>query len=262
MNLKFLLRYKLAARVLPYVLLVIALKLGAHSLGWESLSLNPLFSGIVAGNVFLMSFLLSGVLSDYKESEKLPGELAASLEALSDEVQILTKSGKHSPARECLAHIAALTQSIRKWFLKQEPSSNLMAALRELNDYFLAFESATQANFIARMKQEQSAIRRMLIRIHTIRETSFVESGYVIAESVTTLLCIGLILSKIDPFSESLFFVGVIAFFMIFLLILIRDLDNPFGYYQNASTENVSLKPIEALIERQARLFSDSKTLP
>jgi hypothetical protein len=36
--------------------IIIGLKLAAHSLGWEILSLNPLFSGIIATNIFLMGF--------------------------------------------------------------------------------------------------------------------------------------------------------------------------------------------------------------
>ena len=56
-----------------------------------------------------------------------------------------------------------------------------MAALGEMTHYFAGLEGLTQANFIARLKQEQSNIRRMLIRIHTVRETSFIPSGYIIA---------------------------------------------------------------------------------
>jgi hypothetical protein len=35
---------------------------------------------------------------------------------------------------------------------------------------------------------------------------------------------------------------------MIFLILLIRDLDNPFGYYERSSGEDVSLKPLEDAI--------------
>ena len=89
-----------------------------------------------------------------------------------------------------------------------------------------------------------------MIRIHTIRDTSFVSSGYLIAEVTTVFLAGGLILAKIDPFYESLFFVGVITFLLTFLILLIRDLDNPFGYYESDSTEDVSLKPLDDLIDK------------
>ena len=50
-----------------------------HYGGLELFSLSPLFGAIISANVFLIGFLISGVLVDYKESERLPGELACSL---------------------------------------------------------------------------------------------------------------------------------------------------------------------------------------
>ena len=98
------------------------------------------------------------------------------------------------------------------------------------------------------MKQEQSAIRRILIRIHAIRETSFVSSGYAIAEAIAIILAIGLIFVKIDPFYEALFFVSAITFLQIYMILLIKDLDNPFEYFGGDSgPDEISLKPLEDL---------------
>jgi predicted membrane chloride channel (bestrophin family) len=232
------------------VALVIAVKLGAHWLGWEVISLNPLFSGIIAANVFLMGFLLSGVLADYKESERLPGELATSLEAMADEAATVYEFKKADVAKQLLDSLLSLSVSIKDWFHKKEQTRRVMATLGKLNHFLFGLEGLTQANFIARLKQEQSNIRRMLIRIHTIRETSFIRSGYIIADTTTLLLLIGLVLSKIEPFVESLFFVGVITFLMRFLGLLIKDCDNPFGHYDGGSVEDVSLKPIDDVIAR------------
>ena len=80
-------RHRLLLRVTALVVLVVGAKLLVHGLRWEIISINPLFSGIVAANVFLMGFLLSGVLSDFKESERYPGELSACLENLAQEVR-------------------------------------------------------------------------------------------------------------------------------------------------------------------------------
>ena len=120
-----------------------------------------------------------------------------------------------------------------------------MERITKLNEYFLAFEALTQANFIVRLKQEQHALRRFINRVHTIRETSFNVAGYAIAEAITFLLCLGLIFVKIDPYYESMFFIAFVSFILIYMVLLIRDLDNPFGYYeQDALAEEVSLKPL------------------
>ena len=190
MQIKRFQKWHLTFKVIPIVILVIILKLIAHKFGMEFISLNPLFTGIVTANIFLLGFLIAGVLSDYKESEKLPGELASSIETIVDECLIIYKNKKAKPAQDCLEHTLDLTNSINNWFFKKERTRALMDKLSAFNDFFLAFESLTQANFIARLKQEQSAIRRMLIRIHTIRETSFVSSGYAIAEAIALILAI------------------------------------------------------------------------
>lgn len=237
-------RYRLLLRVSAFVGFIIAAKLVAHTYGWEVISINPLFSGIIAANVFLMGFLLNGVLSDFKESERLPGELSASLENLAQEVIGIKLAKPEAEVGPCLNSISQLGQDILGWLHKKQRTSELMESLNSLTGHFATMEQWTQATLVARLKQEQSNLRRSLTRIHTIRETSFISSGYLLSDLITTLLCAGLVLAKIDPFYESLFFVTVISYLMIFLLFLIRDLDNPFGYYEQASSEDVSLKPL------------------
>ena len=145
------------------------------------------------------------------------------------------------------------------WFYKKHRTSELLEHVNDLTPQFAIMEQWTQATLVARLKQEQSNLRRTLIRIHTIRETSFVSAGYLLADVITVSLCLGLVLAKIEPFYESLFFVGVISYLMIFLLMLIRDLDNPFGYYERYSGADVSLKPLEDTTRRLARI-TDGET--
>jgi hypothetical protein len=213
-----------------------------------------LFSGIIAANVFLMGFLLSGVLSDYKESERLPGELSACLENLAQEVSGISMAKHEADVKPCLVLLAQISKDILGWFHKKHSTEVLLEHVNALTPRFAEMEPWTQATLLARLKQEQGNLRRTLIRIHTIRETSFISSGYLLADIITIFLCLGLILARIEPFFESLFFVGVISYLMIFLLMLIRDLDNPFGYYERYSGADVSLKPLEDTTRRLARI--------
>jgi predicted membrane chloride channel (bestrophin family) len=247
-------RHRLLLRVSALVAVVVGAKLLVHFLGWEIISINPLFSGIVAANVFLMGFLLSGVLSDYKESERYPGELSACLENLAQEVRGIRMAKPEANVGSCLVLLSQLSQVILGWFRKKHRTAELLEHVNDLTPQFAAMEQWTQATLVARLKQEQGNLRRTLIRINTIRETSFVPSGYLIADLVTILLCIGLILAKIEPFYESLFFVIVISYLMIYLLMLIRDLDNPFGYYERYSGEDVALKPLVDTASRLAQI--------
>lgn len=244
-------KWKLSFRVLPFVCVIILLKLVVHQLGYEFLTLNTLFGAIISANIFLISFLISGVLTDYKEAEKIPADISSSLEALADETHIIYKNKKSKTAKDFLIYIKDLNNSILKWFNKKERTFAVLNKITGMNDYFLAFEKLTQANFIARMKNDQSNLRKLINRTHTIRETSFNPAGYAIAEIISAILCIGFIFIKINPYYESIFFVGFVSFILIYMVMLIRDLDNPFGYYEKENyADEVSLKPLFDLKKR------------
>lgn len=230
------------------VIIVIGIKHVAHIFDIEFLTINNLFSGIIAANVFLMGFLLSGVLSDYKESEKIPGEIASSINNIYSELVYLYDDKKIVKSKECLLYCHVLTKSILEWFHREERTTNLISKTRFLNSLFALIENDTQANYIVRLKNEMANLSRSIIRVDTIRDTNFISTGYQISISVTVLMCFGLIFSKIEPFYESLFFVGVISFIMSFLIFLIHDLDNPFAYDKRFSAENVSLYPIKRML--------------
>jgi hypothetical protein len=238
-------RWKLAVKTLPFVVIIIFFKLLIHFFGYEFLTLNSLFTAIISANIFLIGFLISGVLVDYKESEKIPGDLASNIETMADEGIIIYNNKQSQEAKNYLIKLLRFNKSLIEWFYKKEKTESIMSKLFSFNDDFLSFENQTQANFIVRLKQEQNLIRKTINRVHTIRETSFLGTGYAIAEIITFILVFGLIFIKIDPFYESMFFVGFVSFILIYMIYFIKDLDNPFGYnIEDNLVEEVSLKPI------------------
>jgi len=242
---------RLISQVLPYVGLVLCLKLFAHYLNLELINLNAIFSALIGANVFLVGFLISGVMADYKESEKIPGEIESILLSIIDEINFVGhKTSDKTFIRDRLLKIYDLSVLIKSWFYKNSKTKELMTQIERLSDEFVLLEQHTAPNYIARLKQEQNGLRKLIIRVHTIRETDFVFSGYFIATTTTLLLLTGMIFLKIEPFYESLFFVGIVSYLLLFLLRLIKDLDNPFGYYERESFNDVSIHPIEDAISR------------
>lgn len=239
---------KILLKALPVVLVILLLKFGAHLLGFEVITLNAMFTGIIGADVFLLGFLLSGVLSDYKESERLPGDLAAAFSTITDELELAYRQKSPPEIRANLAAYAATAVLVRRWFYREVKTRALLAHLTELYCSMGTLEGLILPNYLARLRQEHSSIRRMVIRIHTIRDTSFIASGYVIAVTATFLLLVGLVFVRMDQFYESLFFSGMISYLVVFLIFLIKDLDNPFGYSSGSSSEDVSLKPIDDLV--------------
>lgn len=240
-------------------ILVISLKLFFQYLNIEFLSVNPLLTAIISGNIFILGFLLNSTLRDYKEAEKYPGDFSTSLETIYDECEIQYIRSKDKAFLDCIKQVRKINKMIFKWFHKKEYTQNVLYEISELNKFMGEFEPLTQANFIVRLKNEQNNLRRMMIRVNVLRDTPFYDTSYKLAKLTVGFLLIMLTLLTASPFYEYLFFIGVIVFINVFLVNLIRDLDDPFDYDGAESKDEVSLKPLQDFEDRIKRRIENYK---
>ena len=249
-------KWYLAFTIVPILLGIFILKLLFHKFGLEFISLNALFTSLIAATTFLIGFLITGVISDYKESEKIPGDMAAGLEALYDEIYILDKNKGNESTKNFIDFHKEFLDSIINWFYRKEKTRSILMKLHEMDDHFAGLESMIQPNFLTRMKNEQANIRRMIIRVDNIRDLSFVQSAYAIVEALAFFVIFGLLILKVEPFYEALFFTLLVSFLLVYMIFLIRDLDNPFDYSEHGENgTEVSIKPIRDLIDREIFWF-------
>jgi predicted membrane chloride channel (bestrophin family) len=247
---------RLLIGALPWALGVIALKLVAHHFGWEWLNLSPLLAGAIAAEVFILGFLLAGTAGDFKEAEKLPGEIAASLETMADECLITYEDIKLPEARSCLQQLVAISASVRLWLMQDRGFDDVLSDIRSLNGPFRVLAPAIQAGFTTRLKSEQSAIRKTVIRMDTMRRTSYVSAGYLIAEVTAVLLLAIMIVTDFDDFQPTLWVSGLLAYLLFYVVGLIRDLDNPFEYRNGEpGAADVNLDVLERSEDRLRALF-------
>lgn len=242
-------KWSIAFKIMPMVLFVALLKFIAHKMGFEIMELNALFTSLVAGTIFLIGFLISGVLSDYKESEKIPSELSASIKTLFDDTYTIYKTKDSKTALEFIEFQKSFIISLNDWFYKREKTQSILKKISMMNDFFVDFDKeGVQANYIIKFKNEQNSLRKMILRIDTIRDTNFVGSAYAILEAMGFLVAFGLIIIRIEPFYASLFFTLLVTFLIFYMFLLIKDLDNPFDYsLHGESGTEISLKPIHDL---------------
>ena len=115
-----------------------------------------------------------------------------------------------------------------------------------MNDFLIEIDKeGIPVPYIAKMKNDQGSIRKMIMRMDTIRDTSFISSAYAIVEAMGFLVALGLIVMKIEPFYASLFFTLLVTFLIAYMVFLIKDLDNPFDYGDKGeSGTEISLKPL------------------
>jgi hypothetical protein len=246
-------RWRLLAAVVPAVIFVAIAKAIVTGLDLEGIELNPLYTGLVAGNIFLLGFLLSGVLSDFKEAEKLPVELTASLESIADEFLVVKKLGAPAEGDAGLRHISATVDAILGWLYGTITLAPVLAHVTALDNIFATLDKHTQATYVNRIKAEQNAVRRMILRVNSIRGTSFVAAGFMVAAMTSVLLITVLLFIDVGPYGTDTILICTLTFLLTYVLLLVRDLDNPFEYAvgEIGGSAEVSLEPLVGL---QARL--------
>ena len=224
-----------------------------NKLGLDILEVSPLFSSLVAATVFLLGFLLNGVLSDYKESEKLPGELSTALYILAKEIKAVPVHTPGAQIQEELQSIYYLCGSIIRWIKGEISTDQVMAHYSLTHDHSVKASAWLKDSTLkGRLMIEMASILKSLNRIEVIRETDFATIVYLLAYAAAGILCVGLTLIKNDATSiyNNGFFLFSLSWILIFILHLINDLDNPFGFSDQSSAEDVDLTILESTQSR------------
>jgi hypothetical protein len=211
---------------------------------------NPLFPALVASEVLLMGFLLNGVLMDYKESEKIPGELASALECLASEAATVRERHVDADVTGALALLAGFATDLLLWIRDGGVVIPLLNELDMLQHSIQRLAIWNPAPLQARLLLELATIRRYVYRIEVIRETAFIPTVYWMTYVGAALLLGGLMFAEVEPFGEGLYFIGAITLLLLKLLLLIGDLDNPFSAAQARSVENVTVYPLALAVGR------------
>jgi predicted membrane chloride channel (bestrophin family) len=246
---------------LPVAVGIVLLKWLYDASTLPHLDFSPLLTGVIAAEVFIIGFILSGTAADFKEAERLPGEVAASLETIADECLIMDAELDSLEARQCLSVLAEIGESIRLWLLHDTDLDDVMAKLRQLNLLFLVFAPKIQPGFTTRLKSEQANIRKLVIRMDTMRRTSYVAAGYLIAEVTAAFILVLLLVTEVGPLAPTVLVVGVITYLMVYMLALIRDIDNPFEYRDGLpGPADVDLSVLERCQARLRSLASKTRS--
>lgn len=262
---------RLLAATLPWVVSVVVIKLLVEVNNWHFFQLSPLLAGAIGAEVFILGFLLSGTAGDFKEAERLPGELAASLETIADECAITDKEFHLPEARTALELLVEISRSVRLWLIHDRGLDDVLSDIRALNEPYRVFAPVIQAGFTTRLKTEQSNLRKTVLRMDTMRRTSYVAAGYLIAELTALMLIVVLIVTNLPNADKaefgnvapSVFLVGLITALLIYLVSLIRDLDNPFEYKDGKpGAADVNLEVLERNEDRLRAMLAGLTTAP
>lgn len=227
---KLLIRWAFALETLAVVLVIVAIKYVVHHFELDTLQLNALFGSIIAGGIFIIGVILAGTMSDFKECEKIPAELVASLENIHEEG---VRMRGMSPSFNLDALRGVLVEIVDAFHHDlADPKSNeraCLAAISRLTEHFTAMEACGLApNFVVRLKTEQGNIRKQVLRVYHIQRTGFLPSAYVLVDAIILMVIITLMLAHIDHVVTALIQLGFISYLFIYMVKLLRAIDRPF----------------------------------
>jgi len=223
---------------------------------------GPLISPLISSDIFLLGFILAGILPDYKEAERLPADIITSITSINDEadIEFLRKNPK---ALQCKLELVALIKLILQWFEKSAHTEAIFKKLTDLNYIFSYFEKDIASSVVSKIKNEKDNIRKCVLRIQEIRAVNFSNLAYSIVEMLSFVIIVVLLFLKGLEWYDGYLYLLVFSLLMVFLIDLVRSMDNPFDYYSGGKQQSaVSLYPFVALKERLEKELVQFKGAP
>jgi hypothetical protein len=198
-----------------------------------------------------VGFLLSTTIADYKESERIPAELASAIEDMYEDGKAIHGS---YPGFDLVAYkkqLRRIAQSFAVDVRHKRHSTRIQ--VYKLNHFFAEMESAkVPPNFIVKLKQQQSQVLRLLARVTYIQRIMFIPSARILARSIIPLT-LGLILfTEIEPIVGGMVIAAAISFILIYILQLIQIISTPF-HGKGKTQDDVSLFLIDETVRHLSK---------
>jgi len=247
------LKWKLLLTTLPIVALVVAVALirdyVLHLRGIIEFSdVTPLLSGVA----LIVGLMLAGGLTDFKESEKIPGEIATTLETIGDTVQLVMTIDKDDLAANLAARYHTLVTTVEDWFMRRTEVTRCYSALEEFRAELKAMHQIAGVPYVIRCLGETNNLRRLITRTDVIARTSFIPAGYALLDLLASTTVILLLIASYKSIIAEYFLITIFSLIYIYLVRLIRDVDNPFEYEPGQATGGaVEVDPYPLLEFRQ-----------
>lgn len=238
MVLKIMNKFGIILKAACIVAVLLVVKYLIHVYNGEVIVSNPVITAIVAGVIFTIAIIFSGVLADFKESEKIPGELAGIIKSIYYDANMVPV--KDEKKRDNLrAHVKSLLKAIVSNFKSNSwPLHEINTAINQIADDVSSLaQEGIPAPYCIKIRNDLASVDKLSYRIKIIMETSFIPAAYNIAIIAMLAVIVILLCYKTEHYYEGLIFFGSVAFVLISLLMLIKDMDNPFEYGKKTSAD-------------------------
>jgi hypothetical protein len=244
---------RLAIETVVVVAVLVVIRGILWAAGLDGMSVSPLASSIVAGGIFVMGLLIAGTLSDYKDAERAPTDLASGLYAILREAEAMNGVWGTPDMTTLRKRLVSVVTSLRA-DINAGNTRTCQAAVEDLSESFLELENTdVPANYVVRLRQEQAGLRKSLLRVYHIQHEQFLPSAYTLIVAMILVILTLVMFTNFGGRTESLVTVGFLSFFFLSLLRLLNVIDTPFKVGLERTDDDVSLFLLnEFVVQAQA----------
>ncbi len=227
------LKYNLFFKAAIVAAVVLIAKFFADRYGFSQISINTLTSSFFAGVFFTISILFTTAMSDFKEAEKIPGEMAVLLKALRNDAKLACAVGNNcSESENVVTHVEGLLKSILDNFRSNSwHKTYLDKEFEKINRDITALSvKNVGVTVLAKMRENITNVDRLSHRIDYIGYTEDIPGAYIVSDIALGAVFLIFVFSKNEWGLGGLVLFGAITFVLSAIIFLIHDMDNPFEY--------------------------------
>ena len=220
-------RYNVFLFSLVITAAIILSKVILHETHLEVLTLGSLHTGVVTGTFFVIGFLLSTTIADYKESERIPSDFSSIIENMYEDGEAIHSTYPNFDFKAYKKQLRLIAEAFAGDVRRKKHSTRLQ--VHKLNASFVAMEAAgVPPNYVVKLKQQQAQLVRVLFRVTYIQRITFIPSATILARSIVPITIGLLIFTEIEPIVGGVTILAIISFILIYMLRLIHVISTPF----------------------------------
>ena len=242
-------KWSLFLKVLPLTALFALAKVGVHTLGFEPWEFDSLTGSLFGASTFVLAFVLSGNLAAYIDIEDSVVQFINAIESIEDINIFVARLQPSLETTRLTSRLADLLGQLAQWLANQVGFEVIDASLADLNLILADLRLNSGDSVVDRGLPELARMRILVNRMASNRDSDFLGPAYAMLEIFLVGAVVALVLIGADRFSENMVVSCFLFTSFTYLLLLIRDLDNPFQY-DGTSCVDVDLSVLNSCRQR------------
>jgi len=231
-------KWGILLKAFAIVIILFVVRTVINMFGYDTVPINPVVGAFITGAIFTIAVIFTGTFTDFKESEKIAGEMASALKALYND-SIVIPLANEAPLVTMRSHIRGLLNTINASFMENNFNVRAINHAMDLvtDDIRVLGKLNVAPPTIVKLRVEMGALDKLVNRVDVITRTDFIPAAYAVAEIATAAVILVMLFIENDAYLQGSVIFVFLSLMLIALIFLIKDMDNPFEFQQGTSAD-------------------------